>query len=346
MKFFKYLFFLIVLVFVVGSLYIATISLPEEKTITFETPLTAELLKERIQDLSTYENWFSFPEKATSEPRLGNAENFENTTLSWQNETFESINFQNKSFSQDSIQQRLVLKTWLSSSEFDINWNFESTDNQDSKITVHLKSDAGFWQKTEYVFTNKTHLEITEGAVEESLKTLEQQITREISVYDISPVGKVETGGFYLLHATSASRLDFENILKKSNPTFISVESFMKEQNFDVFKGRLILFENLYEEAENVIFSAGVGTENRVVIPDYFEVLSKPITRSTYFKTQLKGDYVNLKELLSIAEATIEKRDLIINGSLKPYLEFAIDGNDTVNPAEWITNFYIPIIEN
>ncbi|MFO7746077.1 MAG: AraC family transcriptional regulator [Psychroflexus sp.] len=345
MKFFKYLFFLIVLIFVVGSLYIATISIPEEKTLNFETPITAELFEQKIRDLSTYENWFSFPQKSTSEPRLSSAEDFENTTLSWQNETFEAINFQNKNLDEDSIQQRLVLKTWLSSSEFDIRWKFESSENV-SDIIVHLKSDANFWQKTEYVFTGKTHIEITEQAITQSLKTLEQTITKEISIYDISPIGKLETGGFYILHATSASKLNFDSILRKSKPIFQSIEEFMEQQELDIFKGKLIVFENFYNDSENIIFSAGIGSKNQVAIPNYFEVLSKQIRSNVYFKTQLKGDYINLKELLSIAEATIEKRELVIDKTLKPYLEFQVDSSDTVNPAEWVTNFYIPIFEN
>lgn len=345
MKFFKYLFFLIILVFVVGSLYIATISVPQEKTITFESPITAELFKQRIQNLSTYENWFSFPEDATSEPRLSNPENFENTTLSWQNETFEAINFQNKNLTFDTIQQKLSLKTWLSSSEINISWTFESSENN-STINVHLESDIDFWQKAEYVFSDQTHLDITETAVLESLETLEGIINKEIAVYDISPVGLLETGGFYLLHSTSAARLNFESILKKSQPIFKSVENFMNEQDLDIYKGRFIVFENLYEDSDNVIFSAGVGSEIQVAIPNYFEVLSKQITRSVYFKTQLTGDYINLKELLSVAKSTVESRDLVINRFLKPYLEFKVDARDTANPAEWKTNFYIPVIEN
>ncbi|SDG69080.1 AraC family transcriptional regulator [Psychroflexus sediminis] len=343
MKFFKYLFFLIVLVFVVGSLYIATISVPGEKSINFETPLKAELFQIKIKDLSTYEAWFSFPEKSTSEPRLSNPEDFENTTLSWQNQTFEAINFQNKRLTEDSIIQQLVLKTWLSSSEIDINWTFVSSE-ENSIIAVQLNSDASFLQKTEYLFKGESHLEITENAIKESLKTLEESILKEISVYEISPIGKVDTGGFYLLHATSAARLNFESILQKSRPIFESVENFMEEQQFDEYKGRIILFENFFDDASSVIFSSGIGTENPVAIPDYFEILSKPIPRSLYFKTQLRGDYINLKQLLSISESVIEKRDLSVNRFLKPFLEFEIDDTDTINPAELVTNLYIPIL--
>lgn len=344
MKFFKYLFFLLVLVFVIGSLYIATISIPDEKKVTFETPVSAELFKLKIKDLSTYKDWFSFPEKAISEPRLSNKEDFKNTTLSWQNENFESINFQNKKLTKDSIIQKLTLKTWISSSEFDISWTFESSE-KNSMLVVHLESDASFWQKTEYVFTGLSHIEITERAISESLKTLEETITREISVYDISTEGKVDTGGFFILHATSAARLNFESILNKSESIFESVEGFMEEKEFDIYKGRLIVFENFYDNADNIIFSSGVGAKDQVAIPDYFEVLSKPIERGSYFKTQLTGNYTNLKELLSVSQVTLEDRELTINRMLKPFLEFEVDAHETINPAEWITNFYIPIIE-
>lgn len=345
MKFFKYLFFLLVLVFVVGSLYIATISLPDDETISFETPLSAELFKNKIQDLSTYPDWFSFQSEGNPEARISNKEDFKNTTLSWQNEQFESINFKNQELTADSISQKLTLKTWLSSSEFDISWKFNSSDTN-SELVVDLTSDASFWQKTEYVLTGQSHIDITKDAIEGSLETLQRQINKEISVYDIQPIGKIDLGGFHILHATSAARLNFKSILGKSRPIFESVEEFMEEQEFKIYKGRMIVFENLYDDGNNIIFSPGLGTENQVAIPDEYGILSKPVKRGMYFKTQLTGDYINLKELLRISKSTIEDRELIIDKALKPFLEFETDVNKTVNPAEWITNFYIPIIEN
>jgi len=345
MKFFKYLFILIVLVFVLGSLYIATISLPHQKTFNFETPLSAELFKNKIKDLSTYSDWFNLEDETTSERRLSNEEDFKNTTLSWQSEKFESITIKNQHLTADSITQQLSLKTWLSASKFDLNWKFNPTA-KDSSLVVDFASEASFWQKTEYVLTGKSHSDVVENAIEKSLKTLNQQIDKEISIYDITPIGTVDSGGFYMLHATSAARLNFESILSKSKPIFQSVEVMMEEQGFEPFKGRYVVFENFYDEGNTFIFSSGVGTKNQIAIPDDYEVLSKPIKRGRYFKTQLTGDYINLKQLLEISESTIKDKELVVNQSLKPFLEFEIDANDTVNPANWITNFYIPIVEN
>jgi len=345
MKFFKYLFFLIVLVFVIGSLYIATISIPQQNRLTFSTPVNSMLYISKVKDLSTYKMWFEFPQEPISEKRLSNIESPGNTILSWQNEKFESINLQNLEIAEDSISQKLKLKTWLSTSEFEITWNFEASKS-DSKLIVELTSEASFWQKTESVLTGITHAEILKKAIQESLSKLEDIIVKEISAYDISPMGKVDTGGFYILHATSAARLNFESILKKSNPIFESVEFFMKKQNFEEFKERIILFENLYQGANTIIFSSGVGTENQIAIPDNFEVLSKYLRRGTYFKTQLTGSYDNLKELLAFSKSLVDSRGLTLNNAQKPYLEFEVDENDTINPSKWITNFYIPVIEN
>ena len=345
MKFFKYLFFLIVLVFVIGSLYIATISIPQQDRFTFSTPLNSMLYRPYVKDLSTYKMWFEFPQQPISEKRLTKQDRTDNTILSWQNEKFESINLQNIKISEDSINQKLKLKTWLSSSEFEIIWNFEASES-DSKLIVELTSEASFWQKTESVLTGTTHAEIVKTAIGESLSKLEDLIVEEISAYDISPVGKVDTGGFYILHATSAARLNFESILKKSKPIFESVELFMKKQNFEEFKGRIILFENLYQGANTIIFSSGVSTENQIAIPDDFEVLSKYLRRGTYFKTQLIGSYDNLNELLAFSKSLVDSRGLSLNNAQKPYLEFEVDQTETINPSKWITNFYIPVIEN
>ena len=168
-------------------------------------------------------------------------------------------------------------------------------------------------------------------------------IQKEIAVYDIRSIGTVDYGGFYFLHATSASKLDFKKIIKKAQPTFQSVENFMDEQNFEITKKRLIVMENLFEDEPSLIFSAGLGTESQTAIPDEYEILSKPIEQGTYLKTQLKGDYINLKEMLRFSEEHIAVRNLGIDKNKKPVLEFKVSEIQTINPSEWVTNLYIPV---
>ena len=344
MKFFKYIFFLLVLLFVVGSLYIATVSVNNQETINFETPINAKLFELKIKDFSTYHNWFSIGKDEAINPRLSNSDDFENATLSWQNSKFESINLQNKSKVSDSLVQQLTLKTWLSLSEIDLTWRFETLE-KNSNLILHLKSDASFWQKAEYVFTGISHLDIAKTSIENSLNSLESFIQKEISVYDMTAVGKVETGGFYLLHATSAARLNFNKILEKSEPIFKSIEDFMDEQKFEIYKGRLILFQNLYENTDNLIFSPGIGSQDNIAIPNTYEILSKSVSQGAYFKTTLTGDYINMEEFIEYSNTIIANRSLKIDRQLKPFLEFEINSNSTVNPSKWITHYYIPIIE-
>ncbi|AFU69785.1 hypothetical protein P700755_003115 [Psychroflexus torquis ATCC 700755] len=344
MKFFKYIFFLIVLLFVVGSLYIATVNVNNQETINFETPINAKLFESKIKDFSTYSNWFTLYEDESIIPRLSNPNDFENSILSWQNSKFESINLQNKSKVSDSLVQQLTLKTWLSLSEIDITWKFKTSENNSSLI-LHLESDASFWQKAETVFTGISHLDIAKTSIENSLSSLERSLQKEISVYDIAMVGKVETSRFYLLHATSAAKLNYNKILEKSEPIFKSIEDFMKEQKFEIYKGRLILFENLYENTDNLIFSPGIGSQEKIAIPDTYEILSKSVSQGAYFKTKLTGDYINMEELIKYSNTIVANRSLKINTRLKPFLEFEISSNSTVNPSKWITNYYIPIIE-
>lgn len=343
MKLIKYLFFLIILIFVVGSLYVATVSLPSEERIEFETPIHPELFKQKLQDFSTYTYWMVMNDENLKNSRLNNPENFENATLSWQNSNFEKINLQNTSKSQDSLAQTITLSTWLSTSEIDLIWKFKHADT--SMVTVELKTDPSFWQKTEFVFYKTSHLSHLKTSIENSLNNLEDVISKEIAEFEITAVGKIETETIYLLHATSAARLNFENIVQKSQPIFESIEDFMTEQNFKAYKGRIILFENIYESSNNVIFSPGIGTRKQTAIPDSYEILSKPIEGSIYFKTQLLGNLVNLRELVNYANSVLEDRGLGIDKRLKPYLEFEVNATHTINPSEWVTNYYIPIIQ-
>jgi len=344
MKFFKYVFFLIVLVFVVGSLYVVTVKVNNQEVINFETPINGKLFESKIKDFATYSNWLTLGEDESIIPRLSNPNDFENSILSWQNSKFENINLQNKSKFLDSLVQQLTLRTWLSFSEIDLTWKFKTLENN-SILILHLESDASFWQKAETVLTGISHLDIAKTSIENSLSNLERSLQKEISVYGIAAVSKVETTRFYLIHATSTARLNFNKILEKSEPIFKSIEDFMKEQKFEIYKGRLILFENLYENTDDLIFSPGIGSQEKIAIPNTYEILSKPISQGTYFKTKLTGDYTNIGELIEYSNTMVANRSLEINLQLKPFLEFEINSNSSVNPSKWITNYYIPIIE-
>lgn len=342
MKFFKYLFFLVLLIIVLGSLYVATISVPSKQYIEFDSNLHPELFQQKIANFESYPKWMNMLNADNSDARFSNIEDVNDATISWQNERFEAINIQNEFIENDSLVQIFTLKTWLSQSKNKLIWHFNN-DEKNPKIQLEIENEASFWQKVDYVLSEESHQESLEKAFAESLPNLEKVIQKEIAVYDIRSIGTVDYGGFYFLHATSASKLDFKKIIKKSQPTFQSVENFMDEQNFEITKKRLIVMENLFEDEPSLIFSAGLGTDSQTAIPDEYEILSKPIEQGTYLKTQLKGDYVNLKEMLQFAQKYIADRDLEINKSQKPVLEFKVSEIQTINPSEWVTNLYIPV---
>ncbi|MFN2260867.1 MAG: GyrI-like domain-containing protein [Psychroflexus sp.] len=342
MKFFKYLFFLVLLVIVLGSLYIATISVPAKLSLEFESELHPELFQQKIVNFETYPEWLNELNNENADARISNIESAQDATISWQNERFEGFNIQNEYISKDSLVQTYNLKTWLSQSKNKITWQF-SVENEQSIIQLDIENDATFWQKVDFVLNENSHQESIEKMFSESFSNLENLIKKEIAVYDIRPIGTVEYGNFYLLHATSASKIDFEKIIDKSQPTFRSIENFMNEQNFEISKRRLILLENLFEDEANLIFSAGFGTEKQTAIPDEYEILSKYVEENTFLKTQLKGDHVNLKEMLQFTEKYIADRNLEIDKNKKPILEFKVDHSQNINPSEWVTNLYIPV---
>ncbi|WP_127844383.1 GyrI-like domain-containing protein [Psychroflexus aestuariivivens] len=342
MKFFKYLFFLVLLVIVLGSLYIATISLPSKMSLEFETELHPELFQQKIVNFESYPEWLSMMNLENTDARFSNIESAEDATISWQNERFDAINIQNKSIDTDSIIQNFTLKTWLSQSKNKLSWHF-SDENEQPIVKLNIENEGSFWQKVDFVLSEESHQENLKSVFAKSLQNLENLIKKEIAVYDIRSIGTVDYGGFYFLHATSASKLDFKKIINKSRPIFKSIENFMTSQNFEITEGRLILLENLYENESNLIFSAGLGTDSQTAIPYEYEILSKQIERGIFLKTQLKGDYINLKEMLQFAQKYIADRGLEINKRQKPVLEFKVSEIHTINPSEWVTNLYIPV---
>ena len=74
MKFFKYLFFLVLLIIVLGSLYVATISVPSKQYIEFDSNLHPELFQQKIANFESYPKWMSMLNADNSDARFSNIE--------------------------------------------------------------------------------------------------------------------------------------------------------------------------------------------------------------------------------------------------------------------------------
>ena len=91
--------------------------------------------------------------------------------------------------------------------------------------------------------------------------------------------------------------------------------------------------------------SNAIPVRDRVIITGVFDILCGYMPKSKVLKTTLKGNYTNLAQAWKETMAYIYENE-IVQSDLKPFEVYTNDPGMFPNPADWITEIYIPLAEN
>ena len=341
MKIIKYLFFLLLLVFIGGALYFATKdgSFQVEENELIEAPVPVVFKK--VNDFKTWEDWrpwkrddstmvFNFPKRTSGE----------GAGYSWNGNDWDGSIKTVAVVPDQSIKQQMNFQTPAGDQDAAVYWRFEKA-NEGTKVIwgvqgEHSLVDKAYQTIFKIDFDTDMRTMLTSG-----LAGLRQTVEKELQVYNINVDGVTQYGGGYYMYSTTATSLDA--VSQKVNQLMPQVIRYM-EQNSIAKAGRPMTIYNTYNKTGNTaIISCAIPTTTRVIVPEDSDVLSGFMPAQTVIKTTLKGNYKNLNE-------AIEKGMQYVTDSGYESAEdstiFAIYLNDTEkvpNPAEWLTEIYIPI---
>lgn len=148
-------------------------------------------------------------------------------------------------------------------------------------------------------------------------------------------------GGGYYVYSTTAASLDA--IPQKVNQLMPSVISYM-EQNNITKAGRPMTIYNRYDQVnQTAIISCAMPTTTRVIVPENSNVLSGFMPAQTVIKTTLKGNYKNLNEAIAEGMKYVTDNGYEIPDDSSVFAIYVNDTEEVPNPAEWLTEIYIPI---
>ncbi|MEH6408761.1 MAG: GyrI-like domain-containing protein, partial [Leeuwenhoekiella sp.] len=96
------------------------------------------------------------------------------------------------------------------------------------------------------------------------------------------------------------------------------------------------------------IISCGIPTSTRIVVPEDSPVLCGFMPAQTVLKTTLTGDYKNLKEAWDKTSTYLMQNDYEKSAESPQFEMYIITPAENPNPADWITELYLPIktVEN
>ena len=342
MKILKYLFFLLLIVIIAGSIYIATKDgdYQVEETRVITAPV--EMVFQEVNEFQNWENWEPWSAEADDMIiEYGAKTSGDSASYSWKSDNAgdgEIKTISAKPYSE--IEQEIIFKTPFGESTSDVYWEFNEIENG-TEVTWGMKGKQSFMEKLAFTFQDKSITEMMRPKFQTGLNNMESVVLNKMDKYTINVDGVIQHGGGYYMYTTTASKIS--QVDEKMASMFSEVSTYMDENGIEKSGNPFVLYNEWNENSGNVIFSAGIFTPSEVITPAASEILTGFLPNQKVLKTTLKGDYKNLKEAWDTAYNYIEANDLEIAEDTKNFEVHLTSPENVANPAKWITHLYIPV---
>ncbi|MDT0689539.1 SRPBCC family protein [Salegentibacter sp. F188] len=342
MKIIKYLLFLILILIIGSSIYIAT---KEGNYQLEETRIVAapqEMIFNEVNEFRNWEDWSPWLRSANN-PILNYSDESsgKDASLSWKSDEIgngEITTVETRPFS--SINQKLVYTIPFGESTSEMYWNFEETENG-TQITWGIQGKHSFMEKVGFTFQNGDFKDIMRPKLKQGLENLERITSEKMAEYSINVDGVTQHGGGYYMYSTTASKISQVN--ERMTIMITDISSYMEKNNIEKIGNPFVLYNEWNDNNTTAIFSAGYFTPSEVITPEESAVLTGFMPNQKVVKTTLNGNYNNLPEAWDRAHAYIQENNLVPLEASNPFEVYNAGPKQTQNPANWVTIIYIPV---
>jgi effector-binding domain-containing protein len=337
MKALKYILLLLLIVIIGFSIYIAVQPNSFEVTRTRTINAPQSVVYNNVIDFKNWEAWNSWvEEKPEIIVTLPEQTKGIGGSYSWEDDgeigSMKTIATEPMS----SITQEMQFGENPSS---DVKWKLKPNEDGTTDVTWTIKGDNMSFGFKAYVTVMGGMENIIGSHYERGLTLLDSVLQEEMKVFSIDIDGVTEYGGgFYMYKTTAATPANISQIMGRQ---YDEILGYMAKNNIKQ-TGMPFTIYNEPDANGNVVMSNAIPILNKVEVDDESNVLCGYIPKTKALKTTLKGNYTNLtmawKEAYEyIANNNLEQTDI------KPFEIYQNDPGIVHNPAEWITETYIPI---
>lgn len=335
MKSLKYLFFLLLILIIGSSVYIATLDGHYNINQSRDMKVPADMIFNNVNDYKNWKKWGPWYEMDSSIV----ASYPENTigvggSYSW---TGKDGNGYMKTTAVIPNKEIIQLIDFGSDSSPEIYWNFETIDNS-TKVTWGMRGENTFKEKA-YWLVNGGIKNNLEPMYQRGLELLEKQLLKEMDEHSINYVGVVDYGGGYYLYLTTSCRS--EDSGKKATEMFPTIIEYMSANNIEASGKPFTLNHQIDLINNTVMFSACIPIKER--IDTNGDVLTGFLAPQKTFKSNFKGNYKFLPEIWPTIYKNLEDSGHIAVQKGFSFEIYSIAPKDSSNPADWLTEIYIPI---
>ncbi len=340
MKTLKYILFLLLIGIIGTAIYIAV--QPNEfevtRTRTIEAP--AAVVYDNVIDFKNWEAWSSWaeadPDMAITLPEQTKGVN---GSYSWEDKDGVGTMEITDATPYVSIQQRMQFAEFPPS---DVSWNFNPNEDgsTDVKWTISGKN-LPFVFKMFSVLMGGMEKQIGPH-YERSLEKLDSIVVNSMKAYIINIDGITEYGGgFYMYKTTSATGTNISQIMGEQ---YGEIMGYMASHSIKQTGMPFTIYHNMDIAENGIIMSQAIPVQNKVTVTGDSNVLCGYIPKTRVLKTTLNGNYTNLPKAWEAAMKHLEIKN-IEQSDILPFEIYQTDPGEVPNPANWITEIYIPIKE-
>lgn len=338
MRFLKYFFLLLLVVVVAASIYLASLDGTYDVKRTRFIPADPSVV---FNDLNDYKNWADwgpwYEEDSTivatyADNTVGVGGSYSWTSMDGEGEMRRLVSTPN-----ERIESEILFKTPFGDMGSEVYWILEEKEGG-TDLTWGMKGEMPFL--TRFMASG---MEEQMGPMEErGLELLEQSLLKKMQVYTVEGKGVVDYSGGYYLYVTASTTISDMN--PKFREMMEQVHGYAENNAIRLTGHPFAIYHKFDQENGTTMFSVGYPVSERVIVESNSDVVSGFMKRGSYFKAVLTGSYDHSKEAWETAIAGASQLgayDPVQDG--EPFEIYVKQSDDTPNPAEWITEIFIPV---
>ncbi len=347
MKFIKYLTFLTLLFLIGSALFFGT---KDSKFDVSETKIInapAEVIYNQIKDFKNWQNWGPWIQ-IDPNIQISQSEKSEGkgATYSWKSkhEALGNVSIETKKvIPLKEIYQEISIETLLGDSKSELYWRLEETETKgQTKVVWGIKGDPPFLEKILMSFSAPNIVARVGILFPKGLSNLDEVVIEKINTFVINVDGVTENNGGFYLYTASASKI--ADIGLKMGSLFEEVSDFMTKNNLQITGMPFTIYNDIDTMNASAIYSTCIPVENKVTTPIGSTILCGYMPQTVALKTTLKGNYTRLETAYNEANEYMRTSNLQRHPRAKMFEVYRNDPNLTANPADWLTEIYIPIV--
>ncbi|MFD1293762.1 GyrI-like domain-containing protein [Lutibacter holmesii] len=335
MKSLKYIFFLVLMAIIGGSIYVATLdgSFDVQQSRTMKVP--ASVAYNNINDFKNWQHWgpwyeldstivATFPEKTSG---IG-------ASYSWTGKEGDGSMRTISTIENKEIIQQI---NFGSDSTPEVYWKLDT--KQDSTIvTWGMRGKNSFSEKIFWLLNGGIEKNMT-PMYKRGLELLEIQLIKQLDVHSITYKNEVDFGGGYYLYQTIACRI--EDASKNMKKMFPEIIEYMATNSIEA-SGKPFTLNHQTDFINNsIMFSACIPVKERIVTEG--TILTGFLEPQKTFKSIFKGNYKFLPEIWPEIYKNLEEKGFKAVQKGFSFEIYTVSPQETENPAEWLTEIYVPI---